>query len=486
MLSPAFKRVAAALVLSAGTAMAQIGGSADPVRVLLITGGHPYEEDAFTDVFHSMKSVSFTHVALGGEAEKKLKPEEAKKYDVLVFYDMYQQCGPYLRDLQSLLEQGKGTVFLHHALGSCSEDLEYGFMLGGRGRFDSDDPKAILSHFKGGTTYRAHIEDPNNPITASMNDFDVTDEVYSNYFVNVDSHVFLTTDNPNSGRQLAWTSQYKNSPVVYIQLGHDHVTYENPNYRRLVERSILWVSGRLTTPATANTPPGENPGEGAKLYESLGCGVCHGEDARGGRGSDLRSQALWSRSDAQQHVFETIKGGVKGTEMPSFSKLATEQDIGNLVSFLQRLQSDAYTPIAGDVNHGREVFQSAGCARCHGPMGTGGALGPELASVVRSKGLDYLKAAIRQPSTVPFNYAAVSVVPKNGRRITGRRCNEDTFSLQMVDHSGNVHMFLKDELKELVYDKKPLMPSYDETKLSPQSLLDTLAFLQKTFDRPNL
>ena len=200
------------------------------------------------DMFRSMKRVSFTHVALGGEAEKKLKPEEAKKYDVLVFYDMYQQCAPYVGDLQSLLEQGKGTVFLHHALGSCSEDLEYGFMLGGKGRFDSDDPKAILSHFKGGTTYRAHIEDPNNPITAGMNDFDVTDEVYSNYFVDTDSHVFLTTVNPNSGRQLAWTLQHEKSRVVYIQLGHDHVTYENPNYRRLVERSILWVSGRLATP----------------------------------------------------------------------------------------------------------------------------------------------------------------------------------------------------------------------------------------------
>ena len=97
-----------------------------------------------------------------------------------------------------------------------------------------------------------------------------------------------------------------------------------------------------------------------------------------------------------------------------------------------------------------------------------------------------LKAAIRQPNTVPFNYAAVSVVTQDGKRITGRRCNEDTFSLQLVDHSGNLHMFLKDELNELVYEKKPLMPSYDESKLSPQSLLDTLAFLQKAFDRPNL
>lgn len=486
MLSPRSRRVAAVLVLSASIAMAQTGGSAEPVKVLLITGGHPYEEEAFMDVFRSMKSVSFTHAVLGGEAEKKLKAEEAKKYDVLVFYDMYQQCAPYLGDLQSLLEQGKGTVFLHHALGSCSEDLEYGYMLGGKARFDSDDSKATLSHFKGATSYRAHIEAPNNPITAGMSDFDVTDEVYSNYFVDTDSHVFLTTDNPDSGRQLAWTSQYKKSRVAYIQLGHDHVTYENPNYRRLVERSILWVSGRLTTPATADTSPAGKPDEGAKLYVSLGCGACHGEDARGGRGPDLRSQSLWSRSDAQQHVFDTIKSGVKGTEMPSFAKSATEQDIGNLVSFLECPQSDAYGPIAGDVDHGREVFQSAGCARCHGPTGRGGALGPELASVIRSKGLDYLRAAIRQSSTVPFNYAAVSVVTQDGKRITGRRCNEDTFSLQMVDQSGNLHMFLKDELKELVYVKKPLMPSYDETQLSPQSLLDTLAFLQKAFDRSNL
>jgi len=490
MLSSRLRRVAAALALTASLAMAQTGGVADPavdpVKVLLITGGHPYEENAFMDAFRSMKSVSVTHVALGGEAEKKLKPEEAKKYDVLVFYDMFQQCAPYLADLQSLLEQGKGTVFLHHALGSCSGDLEYGFMLGGRARFDSDDPKATLSHFKGETSYRAHIEDPNNPITAGMSDFDVNDEVYSNYFVDTDAHVFLTTDNPNSGRQLGWTWQYGKSRVAYLQLGHDHVTYENPNYRKIVERSILWVSGRLSAPATADAPGEEKSAEGAKLYESLGCGACHGQDARGGRGPDLRSQALWSRSDAQQHVFDTIKGGVKGSEMPSFAKSATEQDIGNVVSFLQRLESGAYAPIAGDVNHGREVFQSAGCAGCHGPTGTGGALGPELASVIRSKGVDYLKSEIRQPSTVPFNYAAVSVVTKDGKHIAGRRCNEDTFSLQIVDRSGNLHMFLKDELKQVVYEKKPLMPSYDETQLSPQSLLDTLAFLQKAFDRPNL
>jgi len=481
------RRIATSLVLSACISMAQSAGIPAPVRILLITGGHPYEESTFTDVFNSMKTVTFTHVELGGEAEKKLKPEEAQKYDVLVFYDMYQHCEPYLSDLQSLMEQGKGVVFLHHALGSCSEDLEHGYMVGGKARFDAEDPKATLSRFKAGTSYRAHIEDPDNPITAGMSDFDVADEVYSNYFVDTDSHVFLTTDYPNSGHQLAWTSQYKKSRVVYIQLGHDHVTYENSNYRKLVERSILWVSGRLTTPTTAKVAPGERPEEGAQLYAGLGCAACHGEDARGGRGPDLRSQALWSRSDAQQHVFDTIKRGVKGTEMPSFAGLASEQDIRNLVSFLGSFQSDARTPIVGNVNHGQQVFQSAGCAACHGPAGRGGVLGPDLAPVIRSKGLDYLKNTIRQPAkSVPFNYAAVSVITQEGERITGRRCNEDTFSLQIVDHSGNMRLFLKDELQKITYEQKPLMPTYDEIQLPQQSLLDTLAYLQSLLDHSSL
>ena len=161
-----------------------------PVRVLVITGGHPYEETAFTDVFRSMKTISFKEARLGGEAELLLKPEPSKNYDVLVFYDMNQNCEPYLNDLISLLKSGKGVVFLHHALGSCSENDEYGYLVGGRAQFR---PSAVFTaKYKGNTSYRAHIEDPACPITTGVSDFDMTDEVYSDYFVNSGSHVFLT------------------------------------------------------------------------------------------------------------------------------------------------------------------------------------------------------------------------------------------------------------------------------------------------------
>jgi type 1 glutamine amidotransferase len=78
-----------------------------------------------------------------------------------------------------------------------------------------------------------------------MSDFDITDEIYNYYDVKPGVHVLLTTDHPGSGKVIAWTHTYQKSPVVYLLLGHDHTAYQNPNYRRLVERAILWVGGRL-------------------------------------------------------------------------------------------------------------------------------------------------------------------------------------------------------------------------------------------------
>ena len=335
--------------LIASSGLSQTPATDAPVKVLVITGGHEYEEEPFADVFRSMKKVTYTHAVFGVDAEKKLKPEEVKNYDVLVFYDMNQNCQPYLADMQALFEVGKGVVFLHHALGSCAEITEYGFMVGGHARFGSDDPTKTNTKYLHDTSYRAHIEDPTNPITAGMSDFDVHDEVYSNYFVSSNAHILLTTDNPNSGRQLAWTWNYKNSRVVYIELGHNHVTYENPNYRRMVERAILWVNNRLSD-ATAQGLPDE------RGYRNLGCTSCYQGDARGGRGPDLSRSTLWARNDAEQHLLNPIQEGSVAAGMPSFAEMASGAEIEQLVKCFAR-QSGQAAENGGDVNAGRNGYK---------------------------------------------------------------------------------------------------------------------------------
>jgi type 1 glutamine amidotransferase len=54
----------------------------------------------------------------------------------------------------------------------------------------------------------------------------------------------LTTNEPLSNKVIAWAKTYKGARVVYIQSGHDHFAYENPNYQQIVRQAIQWAAGR--------------------------------------------------------------------------------------------------------------------------------------------------------------------------------------------------------------------------------------------------
>ena len=68
------------------------------------------------------------------------------------------------------------------------------------------------------------------------------DEVYKNYFVKNDVQLLLTTDHPESGRELGWINKFGDSQIVFLMNGHDEHAYNNLNYRILVENAIHWVS----------------------------------------------------------------------------------------------------------------------------------------------------------------------------------------------------------------------------------------------------
>jgi mono/diheme cytochrome c family protein len=64
----------------------------------------------------------------------------------------------------------------------------------------------------------------------------------------------------------------------------------------------------------------------------MNCAHCHGNDARGDEGPDLRNL---HRSDARIH--EVITAGIKG-EMPSFGKKLGDPDVRQLIAYLRTLQ----------------------------------------------------------------------------------------------------------------------------------------------------
>jgi mono/diheme cytochrome c family protein len=68
------------------------------------------------------------------------------------------------------------------------------------------------------------------------------------------------------------------------------------------------------------------------------------------------------------------------------------------------------------------------------------------------------------------------VVKKDGTVINGRRLNEDTYSIQLMDDKERLHSVLKADLKEFTISKTSPMPSYKNT-LSSNEIADVIGYL---------
>jgi arylsulfatase A len=206
-------------------------------KILILTGGHDFEREAFFEMFHEMPGISYTEL-IHPEANQVYSSSMAEEADALIFYDMVQEINDSQKAaLKNLLQKGKGMVFLHHSLASYQEWEEFEKILGGRYVLSDQD----------GSTYRhdvdipVHVVNKDHPVTRGMDDFSIHDEVYGNFRVQPGIEPLLTTTHPESGEIIGWTNTYGKSRIVYLQLGHDHHAYEDPNFRMLLNQAINWV-----------------------------------------------------------------------------------------------------------------------------------------------------------------------------------------------------------------------------------------------------
>ena len=225
------------------------------IRVLVVTGGHDFEQKEFYGLFDSIPDVTTNEINYP-QAAIALKPDLADKFDVVVFYDMWAQgISPEQQQaFVQLLNRGIGVVALHHTLGAHQAWPEYAKIIGGKFHLAErtvDGQTLPISGYDHGQDMQVHVEDSDHPITRGLKDFQIHDETYNKYDTDPNAQVLLTTKHPKSDRELMWAKTYSNSRVVYLQLGHDHLAYENPSYRTLIARSIRWTAGR---PAEADAP----------------------------------------------------------------------------------------------------------------------------------------------------------------------------------------------------------------------------------------
>jgi type 1 glutamine amidotransferase len=222
-------------------------GKPGKIRVLVVTGGHEFEHDQFFKLFSDNPQISF-HAVEHPNAHGFLKPESAEDYDVLVAYDMHQEITQDAKaDLLSWLKAGKGFVVLHHAIASYQQWPEYCRIIGAHYYLQAtnvDGVEKARSTYKHGMHFTIHVVDPNHPVTKGVRDFEITDETYNLFDVATDAHTLLTTDEPESNKVIGWAKNYGPARVVYLQSGHDHTAYENPNYQQILKQAIHWAARR--------------------------------------------------------------------------------------------------------------------------------------------------------------------------------------------------------------------------------------------------
>jgi len=226
-------------------AIAAEGGA--KIKVLVVTGGHGFDRDAFFKLFQGYDDISYKE-AVQPEANKMIETGEAEIYDVIVLYDLWQNITePQKKAFVEMLQRGKGLVALHHCLASYQEWLEFCKIVGGKFYLKARVEEGVkYAGSQAGAQQRMNVKvNKDHPITRGMKDFVILDEIYKGFRVTPDVDVFLTTDNPANSPKVAWTKTYGNSRVAYIQFGHDNNTYSNPSYRRIVANAIRWAAGRL-------------------------------------------------------------------------------------------------------------------------------------------------------------------------------------------------------------------------------------------------
>jgi type 1 glutamine amidotransferase len=268
-------------------------GGSGPIKVLFITKFHPFDRENLFLAFDRMgNDITWTHVEHPA-AEAFFDPKLAAAYDVLMFYDAYTgrvqtpgatpdarpvtSYNPPSRELvantKALFQEGRhGFVFLHHAIASWVHTWPAG--VNGSNAYveamgaaaDWGTPIKNIrgvdypaSGAKGGNAQHITVVDKAHPVTAGVEDFDITDESYLCPMFEDSVHPLLRSSfqpvaaefanrgpaiasHPPGSNMTGWVKTAEISPVVYIQHGHDNTAWSNPAWARLVLNAIKWAA----------------------------------------------------------------------------------------------------------------------------------------------------------------------------------------------------------------------------------------------------
>ena len=195
---------------------------------------------------------------------------------------------------------------------------------------------------------------------------------------------------------------------------------------------------------------------GRKAYVAT-CGACHGEDATGGRGTDLIRSSLVRHDKNGDLLGPVITAGRPDRGMPGFP--LGESQLADLAAFLHA-QIDLYDMhtrvpggypddipasrlATGSVEAGKAYFNGAGgCSKCHSPTG-------DLAGIAKKYSAPDLQQRFLYPAGKP---STATVTLPSGQKFTGTLLLKDDYNVAIRDADGWYHSWRLSAVKVDVQD----------------------------------
>ena len=249
--------------------------------------------------------------------------------------------------------------------------------------------------------------------------------------------------------------------------------------RRVAAMALTAIAVTWTAAARAQAHVGQYEQAdieyGARLYAGP-CTACHGE--RGDQMPGINfSAGTFKNASIDRELLEIIRDGIPGTAMPPSGLSDTE--ISAVIAYLRNMgRVDSAGAAVGDPARGQALFYGKGdCGSCHRVTSQGPRAAPDLSSIGTMRTAATLHRTLLDPAAalLPIN-RPVRAVTRDGRTITGRRLNEDTHTVQLVDERGLLVSLEKSELRDYSLDDEARMPSYADV-LSEKERADVVAYL---------
>jgi len=212
---------------------------------------------------------------------------------------------------------------------------------------------------------------------------------------------------------------------------------------------------------------------GSRVYTQQ-CALCHGPQGALVDGVDLR-RGQFRTVQSDDDLRNVITTGAAEGQMPAFSLRAEE--LNGIVAFIRAgFDPDGVAVRIGDPVRGRELFNGRGdCASCHRVNGAGPRTAPDLSSIGVVRTPASLQRNMLDPATalLPIN-RPIRMVTRNEETIVGRRLNEDTYTVQVIDSQERLRSIKKSDLVSYEISDAP---SKQPTTLNSDEVADVIGYL---------